>query len=102
MHSVIYSGKARTDLANILRYIALDNPERARSFVEDIVSRCELLTLTPEMGLQRDDLRRGLRVLLLDRRVVVAYRILGDDVRIVRVFHGRQDYESILRGSGNA
>ena len=32
-----------------------------------------------------------------NRRVVVAYRIVGDDINILRVFYGGADYETLMR-----
>lgn len=37
---VIFTQEARRDLADIARYIAVDNPDRARSYVEKLRSAC--------------------------------------------------------------
>ena len=45
---VIITSAARSDLAAIGDYIARDNPERAASFVEELVDRCEDLASMAE------------------------------------------------------
>ena len=39
----------------------------------------------------------GLRMLPVSGQVVVAYRIAAEEVVIVRVFHGGQDWAAIMR-----
>jgi len=50
---------------------------------------------TPEWGVQRDDLRPGLRSFSVGRYVII-YLIDDEDVQILHVFHGHQDIESQL------
>ena len=49
------------------------------------------------MGVDRADIRTGLRVMPLWRRLVVAYQVEPDRVRVLRVFAAGQDYEAIMR-----
>lgn len=92
---LVYSGRARSDLEAILRYVARDNPRAARRWVAAIETRCGQLQLFPEMGVERPDLADGLRILPY-RRAVIAYRLLPDRVRIVRVLYGGQDYAALM------
>jgi toxin ParE1/3/4 len=55
----------------------------------------------PLQGLARGDLRPGLRVFAYRRRVVIAYRVLDEEVEVIRVIFGRQDYEAILSRRGS-
>lgn len=49
------------------------------------------------MGISRPDLRPGLYILPLWRRIVIAYELPPGRVDILRVFSGGQDYEAIIR-----
>lgn len=94
---VRYAGAALRDLDRIFDFIAQDNPERAESYVADIRSACRRLGESPYMGVERPDIRADLRVMPLWRRLIVAYQVEPDRVRVLRVFAAGQDYEAILR-----
>ena len=59
-------------------------------------ARWRALLDNPQLGPARPSIRPGLRIYPVHRRVVVAYRITEEGIRIVRVFSGGQDYEAIL------
>ena len=98
MRALVFTPAARSDLEDIFRFIAADNPRRARSYVGDIQQACRSLCDMPEMGLARSDLRPNLRVLPLWRRIVVAYEPSETRIDVLRVFSAGQDYETILTG----
>lgn len=50
----------------------------------------------PEAGRRRDDLDDGLWTWVIDRRLIIAYRIAGSRVRILRVIDGRRDYPRLF------
>lgn len=93
---LVYAPEALGDLRSILRHIAVDNPIAARAFVGAIERRCHGLAKQPNLGRPRGDLGSGLRIFPFRRRVVIAYRIEGDDLAILRVFYGGRDYEALL------
>ena len=95
---LFYSPHARADLEEIFWFIAEDNPRRAGTYIAKIETACERLRQTPMMGLERPDLRPGLRVLPLWRRIVIAYELPPGRVDVLRVFSGRRDYETIIAG----
>jgi toxin ParE1/3/4 len=72
---------------------------RAKVFVESIENRCASLLDFPMQGRARDDLRRGLRILLHARRVLIVYALDDARIVIVRFFVGGQDYEAAILGS---
>jgi toxin ParE1/3/4 len=84
MKSLVFSGKARDDLLQILRYISRDKPHAAVRFVDKLEEQCEFLGRYPESGTQREDLARDLRV-FSHRGYGIYYRNLTDSVRIERV-----------------
>lgn len=47
---VVIQPAAQSDIASIGQYIARDNPERARSYTEELVARTERLAQFPEIG----------------------------------------------------
>lgn len=94
--ALIYSGDAEADLDDIFDFIAADNPRRARTYVEDIRKACRDLCHTPLIGIDRADLRPGLRILPLWRRVIVAYELPPGELLVLRVFTGGRDYEVIM------
>ena len=96
IRALIYSGLAEADLDEIFDFIAADNPRRARSYIEDIRQACRDLCHTPLIGVERPDLRPGLRILPLWRRVVVAYALPPDELLVLRVFTSGRDYETIM------
>ena len=92
---------AEEDLAQIARYIAeaSGSADRALDYVRRIREWCNHLKTFPQAGRARDDLRPGVRIVAFERRVVIAYTILGSgDVEIGRFFHGGRDYEAIMGG----
>jgi toxin ParE1/3/4 len=95
--AVVYSRKAKADLDEIFDFIASDNPRRARSYIGSIQRACRGLRVTPMMGVGRSDLRPGIRVLPLWRRIVIAYEVKDDRIEILRVFSAGQDYEAVMR-----
>jgi toxin ParE1/3/4 len=46
------------------------------------------------MGATRDDIRPGLRM-LISREYLVLYRVLDEEIEVVRVVHGRRDLEAV-------
>jgi toxin ParE1/3/4 len=41
-------------------------------------------------------MRKGLRILPLWRRIIIAYELPPERVDVLRVFSGRQDYEALM------
>jgi plasmid stabilization system protein ParE len=51
----------------------------------------------PHRGTMRDDVRSGLRITHYKKRTVIAFDVDSDQISIIAVFHGGQDYETILK-----
>jgi toxin ParE1/3/4 len=97
MRKAEYRPAARADLEAIYDHIATDSPERALRFVEGIEEGCLMLCDHGLLGRARNDLAPGLRTLALRGRVVVAYRLRGEQIEVIRIFYAGQDHEAILR-----
>ena len=90
------SNRALDDLTGIWEYIAVDSPNQADRLVEVIYKRCQMIADHPKIGRERDSLHRGLRSFPVGNYVVF-YEIRRDEVVIVRILHGAQDTDSIMR-----
>jgi toxin ParE1/3/4 len=90
--------QASSDLDDIWRYIASESGHEAAADhqIDSISNRFYLLASHPRLGRARDDdLGRGRRSFPVGDYVIV-YRIVGADVRILRVVHGRRDLAALF------
>jgi plasmid stabilization system protein ParE len=91
---VIFSENAERDLEDIADWIARDNPERARSFVADLVRACKSIGRSPRSyPLESRDptLRRRLY-----RSYLIFFDIGPKEVEVLHVIHGARDYVQIV------
>lgn len=78
---------AVSDLAELVTYIAADNPSAAYRVHDDLRSQTDRLVRLPEMG--RPGRVPGTRELVItDTPYIAAYRITGELITILRVLHG--------------
>ena len=73
------------------------SPETAQRFTHSIVDYCSGFSIFPHRGLQRNDLRPGLRIVGFRRQGAIAIAVQANQVFIIGVFYGGQDYETALR-----
>lgn len=86
------SRAAINDLAEMHAYLLpLAGAAIARRYVADIRAFCDRFAHFPERGTQRDDLRKGLRIVGYKRKVTIALRVDADRVTIVRVLGRGRD-----------
>ena len=91
--------RAEVDLDSTWLYVATTSgsPDIANRLIDSIASRFLLLATQPHMGRHRDeDLRPGIRTFPVGD-FVIAYRIEGDDVLILRVLRGSRDINALVR-----
>jgi toxin ParE1/3/4 len=55
---------------------------------------CRSLSVFPDRGNRRDELRAGLRILGFERRAVIAFQITTDAVTILRILYGGRDLQT--------
>lgn len=91
------TAQAQEDLIGIWAHVAADSPAAADRLLDEIDARINLLARFPEMGVARDDLRAGMRVLVFNAYVVL-YRLAHKGVEIVRIVHGRRDLRGLFPG----
>ena len=94
-YRIEFSPEALSDLIDLYDFIAeRDGEERAISYIDRIEECCRSLSVFPNRGIRRDDLRSGLRILGFERRAVIALRVQADTVTILRVLYGGRDVET--------
>lgn len=86
---------ARQDLIDIWRYIAPNDLAAADALLDRIDEKCALLARHPRLGVERSDIRPGLRYLVVGAYLIL-YRIIEDGIEVVRVVHGRRDLFNLL------
>ena len=96
MKSVLFTPDAAEDIIGTRNYIAdvLKNPEAADRLVQKLMDNAADLSDNPEIGMKlssRFGIETDYRYLVMDKYIIV-YRIDDSNVRIIRVFNGRQDY----------
>ncbi len=95
MKRVVFSPPAKRDLQSIADYIALDNPERAVAFIDEIEERCRKLAAFPQSARSFPELGTNARIVPF-RSYVILYRDLADEVSIERVVHGARDILALI------
>lgn len=100
MRRLILTAMARDDLQQIARFIARDNPVRAKSFVGELRKQCELLLEQPVLGVSQEDCAKGLRR-ISHGSYLIFYCQVENDIRIERVLHGARDIGRLFESSTN-
>jgi toxin ParE1/3/4 len=85
---VRYSARARQDLRDIFAYIQLDDPAAAEGVPQRVDQRVGGLADFPRQGRPASAGRREL--VIAGMPYLAVYRIVGDEVQVVRILHGRQ------------
>jgi toxin ParE1/3/4 len=97
-YSVVFTPEAEEQLAALYRYIAAAaSPGIAERYTSAIVTYCEALQDFPHRGTRRDDVRPGLRITNYKKRAVIAFEVSAEQVSIIGVFYGGQDYETVFQ-----
>ncbi|CAM5380774.1 type II toxin-antitoxin system RelE/ParE family toxin [Rhodanobacter lindaniclasticus] len=100
-YTVAFSPVARVQLIELDAYIeAVASPEIAARYTDAVADFCFSLATFPQRGTRRDDIRLGLRITNYRKRTVIAFAVDADaeQIAILGIFHGGQDYETALTG----
>jgi toxin ParE1/3/4 len=84
------SPKAVADHKEIGDYIARDNPQRAASFVTELLAHSQRVADHPDAYPARTELGEGLRS-CVHQRYVIFFSVMSELVRIERILHGSRD-----------
>ena len=100
-YDVLLTPDAIQDLKDIYEYIvdASGLPQVAWAYIEKLRGECHSLETVPLRGQKRDDLRKNLRVVPIDKNAVVAFEINEKKriVTILNIFYGGSMYYNINR-----
>ena len=83
---------ASQDLDEISDYFLAQNIEAGERFVQTFTQKCTHLARYPYIGKSYAHLRPGLRGLGLMSYIII-YRVVGDEVEILRVISGYRDLQ---------
>lgn len=89
------SRRAETDLIEITDFIALDNPERAIQFEDELLERAHKIARAPLVYVERSDLKKGIRA-CAHGAYVLFFTVDDQGVRIERILHGARDLGPLL------
>ena len=87
--------KAIDDLEAIGDFIAADNPARAVSFIDEMLSVCARIAERPTSFQRRDDLAQGLRQAVHEHTLIL-FTAADEGVVIERVVHGARRLEDLI------
>ena len=90
MRTIVWRDTARADLADILDFIASDNPDaadRLKVLIESTIDR-----LAEHPLLYRVGRAPRTREIVVHPNYLVIYRVLPNEVEIVKVLHARRRY----------
>lgn len=90
------TAQAEDDLIEIWTYIARESPAAADRLVDRLDLRSRRLSEQPGLGVARDDLAIGLRMLPVGEYIIL-YREIDDGIEAVRYLHGRRDLAKLFR-----
>lgn len=93
MH-IVRTARAEEDLIDIWTYIALDDERAADRVLDELERKTTLLARNPNIGRERFDIAAGVRS-LVSGSYLILYRILTDEVEVVRYVHVRQQLKGL-------
>ena len=93
--TIVWSPRAIEHLAHLREYIARDNPNAAKRIASALLEAIERLAQLPNLG--RPGRVAGTRELVVPGTpYIIPYRLRGDRLEVVAVFHARQKWPKQL------
>jgi len=94
---LVVSNRANEELRQIWQYLAARNPTSADRLLRRIKARLERLCHFPEIGVRRDDISAGSRM-LVEGYYLLLYRhdAVTDTVTLVAIVDGRRDTKDMF------
>lgn len=91
MLKIVQTVLAEQDLTDIWVYTSEEwSLAQADTYLDEIASVILTLTEHPRLGHARDDLKKGYRALPTNQHIVF-YKVLEDEIQIIRVLHKSVD-----------
>ena len=69
-------------------------------YIDRLLARCAAIGDAPGAGRAREDLQAGLRTVVFENRILIAYRVHDDHVEVVNIFSHGRDYEAFYGDDG--
>jgi toxin ParE1/3/4 len=93
---VVITDTAIRDLIAIAEYIRPHNPQRASTFVDELLDQCEALAEFPTRHplvprYEHHGIRRCVHA-----NYLIFYRVGSRQVEVIHILNGAQDYEALL------
>jgi len=89
---VVFAPEAQDDVRAMYAHIAEDSPANAQRFIRDLVRQIYKLAELHIDGVSRDWIRPNLRAFPYRNRCIY-FRVEGDTLYVLRVFHGARDVD---------
>jgi toxin ParE1/3/4 len=95
---VVFAPEAAADLFELYDYIAAQSgPTLAIGYINRLEAYCRGFRFSAERGTARNDLRPGLRIAGLERRITIAFHVETATVVIDRILYAGRDVKRALR-----
>jgi len=88
---IVWSEPARQDLRDIFTYIAEDNPNAARTLLNEIKERAVLLQDNPLLG-RLGRIKDTRELVLTGTSFILPYRVKDLQIQILAVLHGAKQW----------
>ncbi len=92
---VVLSPRSRTNLGEIARYIARDDPDRAATFVAELLAACDALSTFPRADPADPRFGPAARRRALGNYHII-YDVLEDLVVVLTIVHAARDPDTML------
>ncbi|MFU7529181.1 type II toxin-antitoxin system RelE/ParE family toxin [Qipengyuania sp. ASV99] len=92
-----FTPDAQVDLLDIGETIARDNPERAASYVAELLDRTAQIAGQPTLYRMRPEWGSAVRSARFGNYLIL-FEVSEEGVTILRYLHGRRDIETIMSG----
>ena len=97
MADVVFAISADDDLNAIFDWVDGEaGPAVAQAYLMRLYGACLRLAIFPNRGRRRDDLAPGVRTIPFERKAVIAYRVEGDRIHILRIVHHGRDLQAAV------
>lgn len=101
LHKVIYRQKALADITEIVKYLALENPNVAKTFRESLEDTADSIAQMPEIGAQRHfkhpDLANVRFVPMKQfKKYLIFYQVCDNSLHIIRLVHGARNLPELF------
>lgn len=93
---IVWRMSARSDLAEIIRYVANVNPPAARRLRKQLMDSVLPVSEHPYLY-RRSELVSGVREIVAHPNYIVLYRVTVASIEVVNVIHARREFPPIDR-----